>query len=96
MLTKDLLFQNNSRIKWYLLFLKLCRHIRRKPNCSGLNFVVFMDDKQKTGLHVGSGPLSRHCWRSLQLHEIEHHKIYYHHTRKFLYVYGMVVIPVIS
>ena len=32
MLTKDLLFQNNSRIKWYLLFLKLCRHIRRKPN----------------------------------------------------------------
>ena len=32
MLTKDPLFQNNSRIKWYLLFLKLCRHIRRKPN----------------------------------------------------------------
>ena len=32
MLTKDLLFRNNSRIKWYLLFLKLCRHIRRKPS----------------------------------------------------------------
>ena len=44
MLTKDLLFQNNSRIKWYLLFLKLCRHIRRKPttvwpeNLTGIKF----------------------------------------------------------
>ena len=34
MLTKDLLFQNNSRIKWYL---KLCRHIRRKPKCGQIS-----------------------------------------------------------
>ena len=75
MLTKDLLFQNNSRIKWYLLFLKLfffnffnffissskrgssflklCRHIRRKPSCitefKAGNKTIFQVCADKTG-----------------------------------------------
>jgi len=35
-LTYNLLFQNNSHVKHYLLFLKLCRHIRHKPTYMAL------------------------------------------------------------
>jgi len=39
MLTYNLLFQNNSHIRHYLLFLKLCRHIRRKPNACTIHII---------------------------------------------------------
>jgi len=51
MLTYNLLLQNNSHVKHYLLFLKLYQHIRCKPR-PGSTSAMAPDFSDKKGNHI--------------------------------------------